>query len=101
MSLTFIDHLALESSDINRSVRWYKKQFNCEIKYQDSSWALIRFDNISLALVTPGEHPPHFAVVDENVGRLRGHKVHRDGIAYKYEPDPALNVIEKIDRRSS
>tara|TARA_Y100001968_G_scaffold290069_1_gene293612 strand:+ start:1263 stop:1568 length:306 start_codon:yes stop_codon:yes gene_type:complete len=101
MSLTYIDHLALESSNIEKSVSWYREQFNCEVTYQDSSWALIRFDNISLALVSPGEHPPHFAIVDKNVRYLKDHKVHRDGIAYRYEPDPDLNVIEKIDRRSS
>ena len=101
MSLTFIDHLALESSNINRSVEWYKEKFNCEIKYQDNSWALLRFDNISLALVTPGDHPPHFAIVDDRIKFSQDNKIHRDGIAYKYEPDPDLNVIEKIDRRSS
>jgi len=52
-------------------------------------------------LVTPGDHPPHFAVVDESVRDIVDHKMHRDGIAYKYESDPDSNVIEKIDRRSS
>jgi len=101
MSLTFIDHIALEAKDINSSVDWYKDQFDCEVKYQDDSWALLGFENISLALVTPGDHPPHFAIVDERVRLLDGHKVHRDGIAYKYESDPNLNIIEKIDKRSS
>ena len=101
MSLTYIDHIALESKDINSSVEWYKNQFDCEVRYQDDSWALLGFENISLALVTPGDHPPHFAVVDEGVHNLVDYKMHRDGIAYKYESDPDSNVIEKIDRRSS
>ena len=101
MNLTFIDHIALESKDISSSVEWYKNQFDCEVRYQDDSWALLGFENISLALVTPRDHPPHIAVVDEAVRDLADHKMHRDGIAYKYESDPDLNVIEKIDRRSS
>ena len=101
MSLTHIDHIALEAKNIKNSVEWYKKEFNCDVKYQDDSWALLRFKNISVALVTPGEHPPHFAVVDERVQQLENHKKHRDGIAYIYETDPDSNVIEKIDRRSS
>ena len=59
-----------------------------------------RFDNISIALVTPGEHPPHFAVVDENLVNEPDLKRHRDGIGYKYVKDPDNNFIEFIDQRS-
>ena len=99
MNLTHIDHVALESKNINESVAWYSKQFDCKIKHQDSTWALLEFGNISIALVTPGDHPPHIAVVDENVKNHPEVKVHRDGIAYVYETDPDSNAIEKIDRK--
>ena len=42
-----------------------------------------------------------FLIVDDRIKFSQDNKIHRDGIAYKYEPDPDLNVIEKIDRRSS
>ena len=100
MMLSYIDHIAIESKDIGKSVIWYKNQFDCEIKYQDQTWALLKFDNISIALVTPGEHPPHFAIVDDRVGSNPSHKTHRDGIKYIYENDPDTNFIEKIDRKS-
>ena len=99
MKLTHIDHVALESKNISESVAWYSKQFDCKIKHQDSTWALLEFSNISIALVTPGDHPPHIAVVDENVINHPEAKVHRDGISYIYDTDPDLNAIEKIDRK--
>ena len=98
MTLSYIDHIAIESKDIENSVQWYLDKFNCEIKYQDKSWALLKFDNIQIALVTPGEHPPHFAVVDKSVEDLVEKKTHRDGIHYIYEKDLDMNVIEKIHK---
>ncbi len=100
MSLSFIDHIAVESTDINKSVEWYSKKFDCEIKHQDSTWALLGFDNISLALVTPGEHPPHIAIFDEGITELKERKVHRDGIGYIYNNDPDTNVVELIDTKT-
>ena len=98
--LTFVDHIAVESRNIAKSVEWYQNKFDCEIKYQDDTWALLKFDNISIALVTPGEHPPHFAVVDPKVASDPKHKMHRDGIAFLYENDPDTNIIEKIDKKT-
>ena len=98
--LTFVDHIAIESDNIEKSTKWYQNHFNCEVKHQDDTWALLKFSNISIALVTPGEHPPHFAVVDSSVINNPNSKVHRDGIHYIYEEDPDSNCIEKIDRPS-
>ena len=100
MTLSYIDHIAVESSDISKSVEWYTKKFECEIKHQDSTWALLSFQNISVALVTPGDHPPHFAVYDRDLIKSDDSKVHRDGIGYEYKTDPDKNVIELIDRRT-
>ena len=99
-NLTAIDHIAIESNDIAKSVDWYKNNFNCKVKYQDKSWAMLEFENLSVALVVPGQHPPHFAVVDETIGKLPKTKVHRDGIKYLYETDPDKNYIERIDKPS-
>ena len=98
--LTFVDHIAIESKDIAQSAKWYQDQFKCEVKHQDETWALLKFANISLALVTPGDHPPHFAVVDKKVVDDPKSKAHRDGILFTYEEDPDSNFIEKIDRPS-
>ena len=100
MSLSYIDHIAVETSDVKKAVQWYKQNFKCQVKYQDQTWAMILFNNISLALVTPGQHPPHFAVVDAEVKEHKNSKMHRDGIYYTYEHDLDNNVIEKIHRKS-
>ena len=99
MSLTQIDHLALESTDISKSVQWYITKFDCSVKYQDETWAMLEFENISLALVTPGQHPSHFAVVDSAISSSKDIQYHRDGIGFVYESDPDKNVVEIIDQR--
>ena len=72
MSKTKVDHIAIHSKNIKKSVKWYVDKFRCEIQYQDDTWALLNFENISLALVTPEQHPPHFAIIDE---RVASHKI--------------------------
>ena len=71
MNLTYVDHIALESKNIAESVRWYISNFKCNVEYQDETWALLGFNNIQIALVTPGQHPPHFAIVDRNVVNMK------------------------------
>tara|TARA_B100000676_G_C17783351_1_gene683101 strand:+ start:444 stop:749 length:306 start_codon:yes stop_codon:yes gene_type:complete len=101
MKNSYIDHIAIETNNVQNSVKWYKNNFKCELKYQDETWAMLKFDNISIALVTPGEHPPHFAiVVDKTISSDKGFKVHRDGIGFKYVQDPDRNYIEFIDQKS-
>ena len=50
MNLDKIHHIAVQVADISKSVEWYKTKFSCEVDYVDSSWALLKFANISLAL---------------------------------------------------
>ena len=96
-----LDHIAVVSSDIKRDVEWYTSTFNCGLSYQDDTWALLKFDNVSLALVTKGEHPNHFAVVDPLIKGSKNVKKHRDDIHYVYKKDPSGNIVEIIDRPSS
>ena len=100
MTEDFIDHIAVEVKDVEAAVNWYSKKFNCNIKYQDNTWAMLSFQNISIALVTPGEHPPHFAIVKESLNKDDEIKYHRDGIGYMYSKDIDNNVIELVDRKS-
>ena len=55
MKKDIIDHLAVCTDNITKSVAWYKDNFSCDILYQDDSWAMLEFENIKLALVLP-EH---------------------------------------------
>jgi catechol 2,3-dioxygenase-like lactoylglutathione lyase family enzyme len=62
-ALDSIHHLAIAVTDVPASVTWYQAQFNCTVAYQDATWALLKFANISLALVIPDQHPPHVGFV--------------------------------------
>ena len=62
--------------------------------------AMLKFDNINLALVTKDEHPNHFAIVDRSIVNEKNIQYHRDGIGYIYETDPNGNFIELLDQES-
>ena len=99
-TLDSIHHVAIEVDDLERSLHWYLDRFQCRVSYSDETWALIDFDNMSLALVTPGQHPPHIGFVSKealNIGQLR---THRDGTRSIYVNDPAGNAVELIDPAS-
>ena len=88
-----IDHIAIQVDNVQDSAYWYEEQYDCSIEYCDSTWALLQFENIKLALVTKDEHPYHIAFeVDEVVDG----KKHRDGSVSKYIEDPSGNKIELI-----
>ncbi|MBM4256105.1 MAG: VOC family protein [Deltaproteobacteria bacterium] len=91
-----IDHLAVVVSNIPRAVAWYTTRFNCTVAYQDETWALLEFANTQLALVTPGQHPAHFALVTPDAARLGPLQRHRDGTQSIYIGDPFGNAIELI-----
>ena len=96
-----LDHTAVITKNLVRDLEWYTKKFSCSLIYQDETWGLLDFDNICLALVTKGEHPNHFAIIDPTIKKDKRAKRNRDGIFFKYENDPSGNVIEKIDRASA
>lgn len=89
-----IDHIAISVDDVGKAVDWYIKTFNCEVKYQDETWAFLRFANIDLALVIPGQHPPHLAFVRDDAEKFGALKTHRDGTKSCYVKDPAGNSVE-------
>ena len=91
-----IHHLAIQVEDIARAVDWYKEEFDLEVSYQDETWAMLEFANISLALVLPGQHPPHFALEKSDAGLYGPLTRHRDGTASVYIADPFNNAIELI-----
>ena len=98
--LDAIHHLALSVTDIAASVDWYRQQFNCAVAYQDATWALLKFANLSIALVLPEQHPAHVGVTRADAERWGKLKTHRDGTRSVYIPDPDGNQIEIMDAAS-
>ena len=93
-----VDHVAVVVADIDRAVEWYTSHLNCEVAYKDASWALLKFANVSLALVLPGQHPAHFGVLREDIERFGEVMVHRDGVKYVYLQDADSNTVEIVKR---
>ena len=89
-----MDHVAISVNDIAATVDWYREQFNCEIVYQDETWAMVKFENITLAFVIPAQHPPHIAFVKEDAEKYGELEGHRDGTASVYIKDVADNAVE-------
>ena len=79
-----IHHLAIQVEDIGKSVDWYKKNFDIQVSYQDETWAMIDFENTSLALVIPEQHPFHFAIEFDGASSYGKLTKHRDGTASVY-----------------
>ena len=94
MKKDIIDHLAICTDDIAKSVTWYIDNFNCNILYQDKSWAMLEFDNVKLALVLPDQHPFHFAILKDDVESYAEPVTHRDGSVSVYVKDRSGNNIE-------
>ena len=93
-ALDHIHHIALQVKDLEETILWYTKNFACQIAYQDNSWALLKFENLSLALVHPDQHPSHFAVTREDIKPFGTPVPHRDGTSSVYVEDPSGNHIE-------
>jgi len=91
-----IHHIAIQVKNISDSVEWYKQNFDLEVSYQDETWAMLNFENTSLALVIPEEHPYHFAIETSDAESYGNLTKHRDGTASVYIKDIDGNNVEMI-----
>ena len=94
--LDVIHHTAIQVQDVDKAVSWYTKNFNCKINYQDSSWAMLKFANTSLALVLPDQHPYHFAITQDDLSPFGVASKHRDGTSSVYIKDVDGNNVEML-----
>ena len=99
-ALDAIHHVAVSVTDVAAAVSWYTKTFACRVAYQDESWAMLEFANIRLALVVPGQHPPHLGFTSSRAADFGALKTHRDGTRSTYVADPAGNSVEILDADS-
>ena len=92
-----VHHVAISVPDIAAAVAWYCKMFRCSIVYQDETWAILQFANVQLALVIPGEHPPHIGFATPGAADFGELRMHRDGTRSVYISDVGGNAIELLD----
>jgi catechol 2,3-dioxygenase-like lactoylglutathione lyase family enzyme len=104
------DHIALETSDIQESVRWYLSILDSpSLLYQDETWALIESAGTKIAFVLPQEHPGHIAFRIDSLQHEDSLKIlypnptwktHRDGSESFYVRDPSGNIVEFVKYES-
>lgn len=99
------DHIALTSTNIAEDIKFYRSHFSkIGILYQDQSWAFLEVGGIKIALVSPGEHPPHVAFRVKSrelleqmaIANNTSIKVHRDRSESIYLNDPSGNATEVV-----
>ncbi len=93
-SLDRIHHVAISVRNVAEAVAWYTSTFRCTVDHQDATWAMLDFENLKLALVTPEQHPPHVALTSPRAATFGTLKTHRDGTRSTYVKDPAGNAVE-------
>ena len=93
-------HVAIAVTDIAEALNWYSGRLDVATLYTDDSWALLRFDNIALALAQPNQHPPHVAIERDSAESYSALKPHRDVTASVYIRDPGGNAVEIMKRGS-
>ena len=99
-TLDALHHVAISVNDIAQAVDWYTATFRCKVHYQDATWAMLDFANVQVALVLPGQHPPHLGFTHPEAEKFGQLKAHRDGTRSTYIPDPAGNAVEILDAAS-
>jgi len=83
-----LDHIAVESHDINGSVEWHIEEMGATCLHKDDTWALLSLsDGTKIALVTKGQHPAHIGIVPD-CQPFGNTKAHRDGSHSFYRHDP-------------
>jgi catechol 2,3-dioxygenase-like lactoylglutathione lyase family enzyme len=96
-----LHHVAINVSNIKKSVEWYVENMHATVDYEDDTWAMLCFGDVKMALTVASQHPPHigFEVSGFEELGIREHKelkTHRDGSYYLYLEDPDGNVLEKL-----
>ena len=91
-----IHHIAIPVENVDEAIAWYEERFTFEVPWRDKTWALLTFENISLALVMPHQHPPHIAFVHDDLESYGEPQPHRDGTSSVYITDNQNNVVELL-----
>jgi|TARA_R110002020_G_scaffold134807_4_gene301024 catechol 2,3-dioxygenase-like lactoylglutathione lyase family enzyme len=91
-----LDHIALQVEEPRKAAEWYCENFGAEALYVDDTWAFVQLQNIKLAFVIKGQHPPHIAFEVNDFSEGDVVKSHRDGTSSAYKRDPFGNIYELI-----
>lgn len=93
------DHVALNVTDIARSIEWYAETLGASVLYRDATWAFLEAGGVKIALTLEQQHPAHIAFdvgPDPPEAFLAKARKHRDGSLSRYIVDPDGNAVEYI-----
>ena len=94
-----LDHIAINVSNIEDSVSWYKEKLKAKVLYQDNTGGMVEAGGTKIAFTVASEHPPHISLQVKSLKEFPDGcetNTHRDGSVYFYDPDPDGNIIEWI-----
>jgi catechol 2,3-dioxygenase-like lactoylglutathione lyase family enzyme len=57
-----LHHVAINVSNIKKSVEWYVKNMHATVEYEDDTWAMLCFGDVKMALTVASQHPPHIGI---------------------------------------
>ena len=95
-TLDIIHHTAIQMKDVSKALIWYTGLFACEVEYQDNRWSVMKFANTFIALVLPGQHLCHFAIIEEDLSSYGSTTLHHDSAKSVYIKDYDESNIEVL-----
>ena len=96
-----VDHIAVLVEDLEVSQKWYEKNCDAVLVFEDYKYKRMQMNNTTIALIDKKHYEyAHFAITVQNYRDLPsnlGEMVqHRDGTTGCYVKDPDGNVVEFI-----
>ena len=66
-----LDHIAINVSDIKKSIEWYVQNLSASVDYEDQTWAMLNVNNTRLALTISQGIQPKVGVLSSKAAHHR------------------------------
>ena len=98
IELSTIDHITINVSNLDSSIKWYQTSFNCYLLYQGRTLAILEFNNVKLILSLPNDQRTHLGVIKEDAESF-GEIMKQSDLCYStFISDPSGNPVELIKK---
>jgi len=93
---TQIDHILVNITNLEESLKWYTSSFSCELLYKTKTLAVLKFENIKVILSLPSEQRAHVAFLKENAASFGELREQSDLCISTFIADPSGNQVELV-----
>lgn len=93
-----IKRVAIHIHNLEAATKWYVTSFNCEIKWQTTTKALLAFENIELLLLLPSQGRPHLSFEKDNADTFGELFLQEDDSLSCSVSDPSGNIVQLVKR---